>query len=89
MLLAMLILAAACVVIGVFPRFFVNMSLAAATAGGLVQGAVSVKPFVQLTGNITMGAAIFFGLVLLVALLADQGEVAAAKPLTEGVGVGR
>jgi hydrogenase-4 component B len=69
MLLAVLPLAAACVVIGVAPRFFVNMSLAAATSGGLVQGAASVQPFVQLTGNITLGAAIFFGLVLLVAVL--------------------
>jgi hydrogenase-4 component B len=69
MLLAMLILAAACLAIGVYPRFYVNISLAAATAGGLVEGAVSVQPFVELTGNISMGAAIFFGLVLLVALL--------------------
>ncbi len=69
MLLAMVILATACVVIGVFPHFFVNMSLAAVTSGGLLREAVSVQPFVQLTGNITLGAAILAGLLVAVTLL--------------------
>ncbi len=69
MLVPMLVLAGACVVIGVFPRAFVLMALKGVSSLGIVPGGVSLAPFVQLTGNITLAVAIFFALFLLILFL--------------------
>jgi hydrogenase-4 component B len=66
MLVPMLVLAGACVVIGVFPRAFVLVALKGVSSLGIVPGGVSLAPFVQLTGNITLAVAIFFALFLLI-----------------------
>jgi len=69
MLVAMLVLAAACVVIGVFPAFFFAMALKAVAALGLGYDAIPLAPFVNLTGNITKAAAAIFGMFLLILAL--------------------
>jgi hydrogenase-4 component B len=69
MLASMIALAAACVVIGVLPGFFVPLAVDAATSTGLLGPAVSIQPFLELSANITRVAAIFLGGVVLLALL--------------------
>ncbi|MBW2219408.1 MAG: hydrogenase [Deltaproteobacteria bacterium] len=69
MLVPMLVLAGACVVIGVFPRAFVLMALKGVSSLGLDSGSISVEPFLQMTGNITLAVAIFFGIFLLILVL--------------------
>ena len=48
MLVPMLVLAGACVVIGVFPRAFVLMALKGVSSLGLESGSVSLEPFLQI-----------------------------------------
>lgn len=69
MLIAMMILAAACVLIGVFPNLFFIMSLKAVNALGLPYGQLPLEPFVQITGNITRGAALFFSVLIVIVIL--------------------
>ena len=69
MLFPMLVLAAACLVIGVFPTFFTTMALKAAASLGLAAGTVELTPIFQLTANITRGAALLFALLLLILAL--------------------
>lgn len=69
MLVPMLVLAGACVVIGVFPRAFVLMALKGVESLGLASGSVSLAPFVQITGNITLAVAVFFAIFLLIMAL--------------------
>jgi hydrogenase-4 component B len=66
MLAAMLVLAAACVAIGVFPGFFLPLALAAVSALGPGFADVALGPFLQLAANITLAAAIIGGMILLV-----------------------
>ncbi|MBW2370215.1 MAG: hydrogenase [Deltaproteobacteria bacterium] len=66
MLVPMLVLAGACVVIGVFPRAFVLMALKGVESLGLASGSVSLAPFLQITGDITLAAAIFFAVFFLI-----------------------
>ncbi|WP_300459025.1 proton-conducting transporter membrane subunit [Desulfobacula sp.] len=66
MLVSMVILAAACIVIGIFPRIFIHLSLNAVSALGLGYARVPLAPFERITGNITFGATIFLGVLLLV-----------------------
>jgi len=68
MLAPMLILAAACVVIGVFPQMFIALAVKAVPVSALGYGRIPMEPFIQVTGNITLAATIFF--VILLALLA-------------------
>ncbi len=67
MLLAMIVLACACVVIGVFPGLFVSLAVKTTASTGLIDVAVPIEPFLELTGNITRVAVIF--LVGLVAVM--------------------
>jgi hydrogenase-4 component B len=67
MLTAMGVLAAACVVIGVFPGWFFNLSLSAVGALNLGYARIPLAPFTQITGNITAGAFVILVLVLVVA----------------------
>lgn len=66
MLVSMGVLAAACVIIGVYPKVFINMALKAVQALGLNYGRVPVEPFGQLTGNITFAALLFLVLLLII-----------------------
>lgn len=67
MLLAMIVLACACTVIGVLPGFFVPLAVKTTASTGLIDVAVPIEPFLELTGNITRVAVIF--LVGLVAVM--------------------
>jgi hydrogenase-4 component B len=69
MLAPMIVLAAACIAIGVFPGFFLPMALKAVSALGLGYDAIPLAPFVNLTGNITKAAAVIFGMFLLILAL--------------------
>ena len=69
MLVPMLILAAACVLIGVFPTFFMAMAVKAVASLGLGYGGIPLKPFFELTGNITRTAVVIFAVFLLIVAL--------------------
>jgi len=69
MLVPMLVLAAACIVIGVFPTFFMTMALKAVAALGLGYGRIPLEPFIELTGNITWTAALIFAVFFLILAL--------------------
>ncbi len=64
MLAAMAVLAAACAVIGVFPKLFIQMAFKAVSALGLDYGRIPMEPFEQMTASITFGALLFLVLVL-------------------------
>ncbi|WP_321492669.1 proton-conducting transporter membrane subunit [uncultured Desulfobacter sp.] len=66
MIIPMVLLAAVCVIIGVFSKVFIQMALNAVQALGIDCGSVSVAPIGQMTCNITLGALIFLVLVLIV-----------------------
>jgi len=69
MLVPMLVLAAACIVIGVFPTFFMTMALKAVASLGLGYGRIPLEPFIELTANITRTAALIFSVFLLILAL--------------------
>ena len=66
MMFPMGVLAAACVVIGVYPKIFINMALKAVQSLGLDYGQVPVEPFGQITCNITFAALLFLVIVLII-----------------------
>ena len=68
MLAPMLVLAAACIIIGLFPRAFIAMAIKAIPVSGLGYGRIPLEPFLQITTNITMAAAVF--LIVLLILMA-------------------
>jgi len=80
MLIPMLILAAACLLIGVFPRVFIQSAIKGVSSLGLGYGHLPVEPFIQITGNITQAAAIFFAVLLLI--LALRTLLYRNKPIT-------
>ncbi len=69
MIIPMLVLAAACIVIGVFPTFFMTMALEAVASMGLGYGRIPIEPFIQLTGNITRAAVLIGGVFFLILAL--------------------
>jgi len=69
MLAPMIVLATACIVIGVLPGFFLPMAIRAVSALGLDYVAIPLAPFVHLTGNITKAAALIFVVFLLILAL--------------------
>jgi hydrogenase-4 component B len=69
MLVPMIVLAAGCIAVGVFPGFFMPMALKAVSALGLGYDAIPPAPFVHLTGNITKAAALIFVVFLLILAL--------------------
>lgn len=69
MLIAMLVLAIACFVIGVFPRIFIIMAIKGVSALGLGYERIPLEPFLQLTGNITLAAAVFFTVFVVVLMI--------------------
>ena len=66
MLFPMLVLAAICIIIGVFPRMFISMALKAVPVAGLGYGRIPIEPFTQMTANITLAASIFFVVLLVI-----------------------
>jgi hydrogenase-4 component B len=69
MLASMTVLAAACLVIGVLPGWFVPLAADAANSTGLIKDAVSLEPYLELTRNITLMAAIVLGGIIALVLL--------------------
>jgi hydrogenase-4 component B len=69
MLVSMLILAALCLVIGVFPKVFVIMAVKAMAPLNIVYPGNMIEPFIRITGNITRACAIFFAVFLIVLAL--------------------
>ncbi|MFZ1956809.1 MAG: hydrogenase, partial [Desulfobacterales bacterium] len=69
MLIPMLALAAACIVIGVFPTLFMTMAVKAVVSLKLGYGAIPLAPFAQLTGNITWAAALIFAVFFIILAL--------------------
>jgi hydrogenase-4 component B len=69
MLAPMLILAAICVIIGVFPQMFIVLALKAIPVSGLGYGRIPMEPFIRMTGNITLAATIFFVILLVLIVL--------------------
>lgn len=65
MLIPMGVLAAACVIIGLFPTWFMKMAIQAVAALNLGYGRIPLAPFVPLTAGITRAAAIFLAVVML------------------------
>lgn len=68
MLVPMLVLAGACVVIGVFPGLFFKMALKGVASLGIGYS-IPFEPFLRITENITLGAAIFFVVFLMILAL--------------------
>jgi hydrogenase-4 component B len=69
MLLPMLMLAAACIVIGVFPGIFMEMAVKATESLQLGYGRLPLEPIIQLTGNITRAAMLFFTFFFIILVL--------------------
>ncbi len=69
MLIPMAILAAVCVLIGVFPSAFVSMAVKATSPLQPAYGNVPLEPFMELTGNITRAALIFFAILISIVAL--------------------
>jgi hydrogenase-4 component B len=69
MLVPMLILAAVCIIIGVFPRMFITLALKAVPVSGLGYGRIPMEPFIQMTANITLAATVFFIILLMLIAL--------------------
>jgi hydrogenase-4 component B len=69
MLVPMLVLAAACILIGVFPTFFMTMALKAVASLGLGYGRIPLEPFIEMTGNITRTAVLIFAVFILILAL--------------------
>jgi hydrogenase-4 component B len=67
MLTAMAILAGACILVGVFPGWFFNLSVSAVSALHLGYARIPMAPFAHITGHITLGAFVILLLVLVVA----------------------
>ena len=66
MLLPMVLLAAACVVIGIYPGAFMFMPLSGVAALGLDYGRIPMQPFAHMSANITLGATIFLAACLVI-----------------------
>jgi hydrogenase-4 component B len=63
MLFSMLVLAGACILIGIYPKVFILMAVKAVAPLELGYGRIPLEHFIELTGNITRAASIFFSLL--------------------------
>jgi hydrogenase-4 component B len=79
MLLPMIILAGACVVIGIYPGAFMFITLRGVSAIGLDYGRIPMEPFAHMSANITLGATLFLAVCL--ATLALRKIVYQKKPI--------
>ena len=69
MLASMIVLAVACICIGVMPGLFVPLAVQATVSTGLFDGAVALEPFLELTSNITLMALIFLSSLVILVML--------------------
>ena len=69
MLVSMVVLAAACVFIGIFPGFIILLPLRAVAALGLGLEPTGFAPVMTIAGNLSFAAVVFFSMVILVALI--------------------
>ena len=69
MLVPMVILAAACVIIGVYPGAFMFMALKAVAALNLGYVRIPIDPFAQMSTSITLGATVFLAVLLIILAL--------------------
>jgi hydrogenase-4 component B len=69
MLVSMVVLAAACIIIGVFPRFFMVMAVNGASILKPGPYPAAMETIIQMTGDITRVAAVFFAVVLVLLVL--------------------
>jgi hydrogenase-4 component B len=69
LLIPMVVLALACIIIGVFPTFFMTMALKALAPIGLGYGLIPLELFMSLTANITRAAVLVLVLFLLILIL--------------------
>jgi hydrogenase-4 component B len=69
MLVSMVVLAAACVLIGIFPGFIILLPLRAVAALGLGFEPAGFEPVMTITGNLSFAAVVFFFMVILVTLI--------------------
>ena len=79
MLFSMVVLAGACLVIGVYPGAFMFMTLKGVAALGLDYGRIPMEPFAHFSANITLGATLFLASLLI--LFALRRIVYAKKPI--------
>ncbi len=79
MLIPMVILAAACGIIGVFPGAFIFMVHKGVASLGLDYGRIPMEPFAHVSANITLGAALFLAAMLLVSAIRKMAY--ATKPI--------
>lgn len=66
MIVPMLILASFCLVIGVYPKMFILMAAKAMSSLNLGFSHTPLEPFIEITGNITCAASIFFAVFLVI-----------------------
>jgi len=69
MYLPMILAAALCLAIGVFPKAFIGMTLKGISAMGFGFSQEPLAPFIEMTGNITQFTLLFLGLLLVVFIL--------------------
>jgi len=79
MLIPMVLLAGACVIIGVYPGAFMFMALKAVAALNLGYGRIPIEPFTQMSANITLAATLF--LMIFLAVLAFRKLLYQGKPI--------
>ena len=82
MLVAMVVLAAACVLIGIFPGFIILLPLRAVASLGLGFEPAVFEPVIKITENLTFAAMIFLSALLLVVLIRSffyRGKLIAAS----------
>ena len=72
MLAPMLILAAACFVIGVFPKVFILMAVKGIYALNTGYGRIPLENFIQISGDITRVTSLFFAVLLMILALRIQ-----------------
>lgn len=66
MLIPMVISAALCIIIGVFPEIFIHMSIKGVLAMGLGYSQIPLAPFIEMTGNITRYTLLFFAVFIII-----------------------
>ncbi len=82
MLIPMVVLAAACAVIGIYPGAFMSMTLKGVAALGLGYGNIPMEPFTRMSANITFAATLFLAFILII--LAFAKSCTGEKPLDSG-----
>jgi hydrogenase-4 component B len=63
------ILAGACLLIGVFPEPFILLAAKAVTVLGTGYGRIPVEGFIEIAGDISRAAALFFGVLLMILVI--------------------